>query len=1066
MILFIFILFQFNPPIDLTNKVSEQIELYTSAITNNENEALNYWALLKLHYSSCKTSSLVKRHVSTSQSINLKRYFSKGTCKNDLFEIELKELVLEISLKEDLPGLVATHSIFAGDSTIISSFLEQLGSNSKSINSQSELLLTKLSTGSKIEVTDIPHSYRSIFLFEIVFNYQEEKYIQEESTLNSELFAQFTKEAQMLSLERSIYDALFAFTLFNEYKYQSLSLLSSASVEDNFFPFTQDRIRFSKATAYASYAIGRYDRSLKIQRNIIQPISEFYEIETELDESKFTEAVNLLSLGKFNDAKIIFEELKNQGDAQVSSAQLFNNLSICYFRLGEKNKYINYLLEAYDEAEAKEDYSVKLTILSNLFFYYTSIGDKNTALEYLDLAEQLAIENNDQYQIARIQAFTGIFYWQTENDASRALKELEIASQVFNPVQDFFDYSRTKKSIAQIYIELDSLNMARESLIELKDASSLNSNTNAYIESLIGLLEIALIRRDLKKAEELFDEIELYSLTELEFKSIVKLNTLTADYLFIKGEQRLAYHKINPVVNQVLERARTTIDTQTGFWRQEREYISAFNVALDIYINSGNYFEALQLLDEIKTINDVALYNSPILRANNLSEEDLAKDRLLNEQIQDIRSKFLNATTSGDQLNLKTQIDQLSAQREEILNKIRSTDQIQSYPIWKVIQSVNNDQQLIHFTEVGDLLYITSVKDQKFDIRTIEFRSAEKALFDNVANKIAMSETDLFDLYQIYQMLEIEDIVDNSKSTLVVIPDNYLYRIPLDILPTKQPANSTSYGSAEYLIENFDIEYFGSLHEYTENSRYNSIAFEVDLSVFAISDFSDFLNSSLPSLPFATQEARKISDALYSFKDKSIFLENEATKENFIDKVSESKIVHIATHSEVSEQDPLFSTIYLISDNDDATSTNALYAYELFDKKLNSELIMLNSCSSGSGEYLQGSGIMGINRALRYAGAKSLALNLWAVNDKVAYEFAGEFYQAINDGKSKAQAMKQAKMYLLESGNANPHYWGAFMLSGNQSPITKKPTNAGLLYPILILIIGYISYYLRRSYTI
>lgn len=62
--------------------------------------------------------------------------------------------------------------------------------------------------------------------------------------------------------------------------------------------------------------------------------------------------------------------------------------------------------------------------------------------------------------------------------------------------------------------------------------------------------------------------------------------------------------------------------------------------------------------------------------------------------------------------------------------------------------------------------------------------------------------------------------------------------------------------------------------------------------------------------------------------------------------------------------------------------------------------------------------------------------------------------------------MKEAKLYLLESGNANPHYWGAFMLTGNQSPLTKKPANAGLLYPILLLLIGSVSFYLRRVIAI
>jgi hypothetical protein len=109
---------------------------------------------------------------------------------------------------------------------------------------------------------------------------------------------------------------------------------------------------------------------------------------------------------------------------------------------------------------------------------------------------------------------------------------------------------------------------------------------------------------------------------------------------------------------------------------------------------------------------------------------------------------------------------------------------------------------------------------------------------------------------------------------------------------------------------------------------------------------------------------------------------------------------------------------------------------------------------------------MGITRALRYAGAKSMALNLWAVNDKVAYEFASVFYESLDNGSSKSEAMREAKMSLLQNGNANPHYWGAFMLTGDPSPIAKRPNNAGLFFPILLLIIGSISFYLRKLYSI
>ena len=128
---------------------------------------------------------------------------------------------------------------------------------------------------------------------------------------------------------------------------------------------------------------------------------------------------------------------------------------------------------------------------------------------------------------------------------------------------------------------------------------------------------------------------------------------------------------------------------------------------------------------------------------------------------------------------------------------------------------------------------------------------------------------------------------------------------------------------------------------------------------------------------------------------------------------------------------------------------------------MENDFIMLNSCSSGSGNYLQGSGIMGISRALKYAGAKSLALNLWSVNDKTASEFATSFYTNINNGISKSEALREAKLTILTGSNANPYYWGAYMLIGNPSQLTEKPAKAGFLYSFLILMILGIGYRIR-----
>ncbi|MEO1006498.1 MAG: CHAT domain-containing protein, partial [Cyanobacteria bacterium J06638_38] len=206
---------------------------------------------------------------------------------------------------------------------------------------------------------------------------------------------------------------------------------------------------------------------------------------------------------------------------------------------------------------------------------------------------------------------------------------------------------------------------------------------------------------------------------------------------------------------------------------------------------------------------------------------------------------------------------------------------------------------------------------------------------------------------------------------------------------------------------------------------------------------------------------------LKTFNKRELYKEENATKETFKQALSSNTIVHVATHSEVSDDDPLFSSIYLTSrdSKSELVSDQALYAYELFDAELNTDLLVLNSCSSGSGSFLQGAGIRGISRVLRYAGAKSLALNLWVVNDKLASDFSTRFYTAINDGKSKSESFRAAKIAQIESGNANPHYWGAFMMLGNSSPIVAEKSRArpSIITLGIGLLIGLGVYARRKS---
>ena len=94
------------------------------------------------------------------------------------------------------------------------------------------------------------------------------------------------------------------------------------------------------------------------------------------------------------------------------------------------------------------------------------------------------------------------------------------------------------------------------------------------------------------------------------------------------------------------------------------------------------------------------------------------------------------------------------------------------------------------------------------------------------------------------------------------------------------------------------------------------------------------------------------------------------------------------------------------------------------------ELVVLSACKTGTGNVSTGEGVFGLKRAFILSGAKTVVISLWSVPAKETTELMTDFYQLMEQGKSKAEALKQAKLN-MKAKKDNPFYWGAFVMVGN-----------------------------------
>ena len=76
---------------------------------------------------------------------------------------------------------------------------------------------------------------------------------------------------------------------------------------------------------------------------------------------------------------------------------------------------------------------------------------------------------------------------------------------------------------------------------------------------------------------------------------------------------------------------------------------------------------------------------------------------------------------------------------------------------------------------------------------------------------------------------------------------------------------------------------------------------------------------------------------------------------------------------------------------------------------------------------------VGLARGFLYAGAASLLVSLWPVSDDAAASLVPDFYRELLAGRSKARALREAKLRTMGRNPefAKPFYWSSLVLVGN-----------------------------------
>jgi CHAT domain-containing protein len=161
--------------------------------------------------------------------------------------------------------------------------------------------------------------------------------------------------------------------------------------------------------------------------------------------------------------------------------------------------------------------------------------------------------------------------------------------------------------------------------------------------------------------------------------------------------------------------------------------------------------------------------------------------------------------------------------------------------------------------------------------------------------------------------------------------------------------------------------------------------------------------------------AEVFSDARILTGAKATFA---AVRENLKEKFD---ILHLACHGQFRTENPLFSSLHLADGWATVRETETLH--------LPNALVVLSACETGLNKVAAGDELLGLVRGFLAAGAVSLLLTLWTVNDDAAAVLMREFYKNIKAGNSLATSLRNAQLSFVNQ-NYHPYFWSPFALVG------------------------------------
>lgn len=1063
-----------------------QSDRHIQAIIDGRDIVINYWYLTQI---AAPGGEIERAVLSRIRQIGSSVQNEQVACLFEALDINLSESTLSSATSK---RLLQAHTCINSDELIIAALYESPDSQRESIydkygdyldNGKITTALVNKALNRDYNPDDLltrrPFSLPDVYLFN--------NYVPTDNNAHYPLVDYWEGELKELNQVKDPLDFLKIQTVVTalhtiNWDYQRIGSFLPLLRDNDYFSNTLGKHILFKRVVFATQIQGYYQTALNFYRNDLIPLSESIMDAEEYLRVRMDYGSILFRLGDVKSALEIYQSIDEhphqlQDERYISA--LLNNLAVSYLNAGYFDNYLTLQIRAFEQAKRSSAYTAQLRILNNLYIYHWRNQDWNAAMQYLNLALLVAQEHELTQELADIYVLYGTYYRSKEQNYDRAIYLFEQSLLLIDKEADFRSYTYTVSELILTFDDAGRIDDAKSRRLQLLDEVIERNNTQVILELKSQLIDSYLDLNDLETATQYYKDIKNLDRDNLDFRLNVRVTNSIFRYLAVTGNTDEALQVILPLASEIVTNVRLSGDLHSGSIRIEPGFVHTFKLLIDCLLALNRTNEAIVWLDEFKNLNKASYINSSLLKSTILNEEQFLYDIQLTNQIEQLRSEYSTSNTE-QRFVINNELLKLLDEKNRINNIVLQNFTTEPLNVRDVQRKLSRDEQILSFTVFDSVMYVTSITRNQTEVDRIKITSEDEELSIAVISGLNQTRTNLHQLNDIYERF-FSRYINKQTARLLIVPDYFVYQIPAEILPVNRTKGPFNYGSAIYLIENMAVSYQNSLADIvTQSTRNRNQSFGTNFVGVAVSSFEGVGRSttshtilgvdetqterttrSLSSLPYAKVEIERSYSLLDWLPNRKKFIDSEGTKSNLISNATDTRILHIASHSEVYNSNPLFSVIHLHPDSDN--SQGQVYAYELFNLNINSELIVLSSCDSGSGTFVQGSGIIGLGRALNFAGANSLILNMWSVRDQAAAELMTSFYEEARGNTDKDVALREAKVRYINSVNSDPAVWGSLILFGDTAPVSEpwpwvRTIALSLLLLLALILIGR-SYY-------